>query len=644
MEHHGPGMGRPRRTRPTNGNRPANGAQNGAHNGALGPEEDDGISLHQIIEAFRGVPRVLRLVWDVSHWLTGVLGGLYALQGLIPAATAWVAALLLNAVVAAIRHHGGAGTTTPVIWLAVAQFAVLGVSSLLSTLSNISQQLLQERVAADVQLRVMEKANTLDLAFFEDAKFYDTLQQAQREATSRSTGMISQTFGLGRTLVTFFSLFAILTHLAWWLALVALITPIPAFIAQMRYGWWGFQMMRRQSPMRREMAYYNTLLTTDTYNKEIKLFTLGDYFIKGYRTLFERYFKEVRGLIGPRYMAGFWWGLASLAGNALIYLYVALRAVANAIDLGAMTLYVQAATNLGGSFRDLLNGVSSLYENHLFINTLFDFLAYEPHITSPVNGLAPQGHGLTIEFRDVSFVYPGREEAGPALDHVSFIIRPGETVALVGRNGAGKTTIVKLLTRLYDPTEGTILVNGHDIREYDLDELRARIGVIFQDYVTYQLSAVRNIGVGDLTHIEDRSLVASAAAKSGADAVIEKLPDGYDTMLGKWFDQGQQLSGGEWQKVALARAFLRDADLLVLDEPTASLDPQAEYDVFARFRELTQGKSALFISHRFSTVRLASRIFVLEHGRLIQEGSHEELVTQKGRYAELFELQAEAYR
>jgi ATP-binding cassette subfamily B protein len=419
---------------------------------------------------------------------------------------------------------------------------------------------------------------------------------------------------------------------------------VPAFIAQMRYGWWGYQMMRRQSPLRREMAYYGNLLTTDTYNKEIKLFSLGNFFIDLYRKQAAKFYIEARELVVPRYLASFVWGLGSLVANGAVYLYVALQTVARVITLGQLSFYTQAALSLGNSFQGLLTGISSTYENNLYVNTLFEFLEYDPKLLSPPNGRVPEGTGLTIEFRHVSFAYPGREEQGPALRDVSFTIHEGEAVALVGRNGAGKTTIVKLLTRLYDPDEGQILVNGHDLREYDLEALRARIGVIFQDYVTYFLTASRNIGVGRVEAIDDQGGVRAAAAKSGASAVIEKLPDSYETMLGKWFEQGQQLSGGEWQKIALARAFMRDAQLLILDEPTSSLDPQAEYEVFARFRELTHGKSAVFISHRFSTVRLANRIIVLENGGVLEEGTHEELLARDGRYAELFGLQAEAYR
>ena len=409
--------------------------------------------------------------------------------------------------------------------------------------------------------------------------------------------------------------------------------------------------MRRQSPERRLMDYFNRLMTVDTYNKEIKLFTLGSFFTSRFRRLAKKLYEEDKVLVVRRYLTNFLWSSLTGVANSAIYLYVALQVVLSLgrISLGSLTRYTQAALQAGQNFQGLLNGISSAYENNLYVTTLFEFLEYEPAIVSPKHpqpiDLSPEASGLEIEFRNVSFTYPGKDpETQAALKNVSFTIHAGEAVAVVGRNGAGKTTIVKLLTRLYDPDEGEIWIGGRSVKEYDLKELREQVGVIFQDYVTYYLNARENIGVGRVAEIENQTLVSSAAQKSGAHALIDKLPEGYETMLGRWFEKGTQLSGGEWQKVALARAFMRDARILILDEPTSSLDAQAEYDVFAKFRVLTKGKTAIFISHRFSTVRLADRILVLENGQIIENGSHQELIALGGRYADLFNLQAEAYR
>jgi ATP-binding cassette subfamily B protein len=552
---------------------------------------------------------------------------------------------VIDSVVYGIRIH----SANP-IWLPVGlQAGVALITSLLSTLSNIVQQLLQERVSNKVQLLILEKSDTLDLSFFENPEFYDKMRQATDQSTYQPVSMISQTFDLFRTIITMFSMIFLLLQLAWWLAIIAVLVPIPSFISSTRYGWIGYQRMRRQSPERRLMAYFNSLMTTDTYNKEIKLFTLGTFFIEKFKRLSTKFYEENKGILVRRYLTNFaWTGISTLA-NSAIYLYVALQAVLGRISLGSLTLYTQTAIQAGQSFQSLLGGISNTYENNLYINTLFEFLEYQPKIFSPTKPepitSVPDIKGLDIEFRDVSFTYPGKDpETQAALKHVSFTIKAGEAIALVGRNGAGKTTIVKLLTRLYDPDDGEICIGGRNIKEYDLKELREQVGVIFQDYVTYYMTARENIGVGRIAEIEDKELVTSAARKSGANAVIERLPDGYDTMLGKWFEKGTQLSGGEWQKVALARAFMRDARILILDEPTSSLDAQAEYEVFSHFRVLTEGKTAIFISHRFSTVRLADRIFVLENGGILENGSHEELMQLNGRYAELFNLQAEAYR
>ena len=607
--------------------------------------DEDGFSLRQVPIAFASIPRVMKLVLSASALFTVLMGILSILQGFMPALSIEITRLVVASVESGIRIH----SINP-IWFPVGlQLGVVLLTSLLGTLGNIVQQLLQEKVSNKIQLLVLEKSNTLDLSFFEDPAFYDKLRQATDQSTYQPVSMISQTFDLFRTMVTLFSVIAILLQLEWWLAIIALIIPIPAFISSAKYGWRGYQMMRRQSPERRKMSYIQTLMTTDTYNKEIKLFTLGDYFISQFRRFANKFYEESKAVLLKRYLMNFVWTGLTGAANTGIYLYVAIRAVTGALGISGLIAYTQAAVQAGQSFQNLLNDISSTYENNLYINTLFDFLTYAPKIISPAKPepVLPNANvkGLDIEFRDVSFTYPGKDPLTQyALKHVSFKIEAGESIALVGRNGAGKTTMVKLLTRLYDPDDGEILIGGRNIKEYDLQELRGQVGVIFQDYVTYFMSARENIGVGRIAQVENSELVASAARKSGANAVIEKLPEQYDTMLGKWFDKGTQLSGGEWQKVALARAFMRDARILILDEPTSSLDAQAESEVFSHFRALTDGKTAIFISHRFSTVRLADRIFVLENGTILENGSHEELMELDGRYAELFNLQAEAYR
>jgi len=603
--------------------------------------------MKQVVGAFTSLPRVLRLVWSTSALLTICMGILSLLQGFTPALSVWITGLVIDSVVTGIRIH----SASP-IWFPVGlQLAIVLLSNLFSTLSNIVQQLLQEKVSNRVQLLILEKADTLDLAFFENPEFYDKMRQATDQSSYQPVSMISQTFSLFQTTVTMFSMIFLLLQLSWWLAIVALIVPIPAFFSSIHYGWRGFQRKRWQSPERRVMDYFNRLMTVDTYNKEIKLFTLGNFFVTQFKRLANKLYEEDKEIIVRRYLINFLWSALTGVANSAIYLYVALQVVLSLgrISLGSLSRYTQAAVQAGQSFQGLLSGISSTYENNLYVNTLFEFLEYKPEIVSPPKphplARAKESKGLDIEFRNVSFTYPGKDaETHAALKNVSFTIHAGEAIAVVGRNGAGKTTIVKLLTRLYDPDEGEILIDGRNIKEYDLQELRGHIGVIFQDYVTYFLSARENIGVGRVSEIDNQELVSSAAKKSGASEVIEGLAEGYDTMLGRWFNKGIQLSGGEWQKIALARAFIRDAGILVLDEPTSALDARAEYEVFTHFRTLTGGRTTVFISHRFSTVRLADRIFVIEHGNIIECGSHAQLMQLDGHYAELFNLQAEAYR
>jgi ATP-binding cassette subfamily B protein len=617
----------------------------------------------QLRGTLAGVPQVLVLVWGASRPLTLLLAISTVLAGFIPAIQAYAAKLLVNAVVKAIFLHAQhlpdrVQLNVPILWggvqlpvlsalgvviaISVFQFIITAFNAFLSTLSNISQQLLQERISMSVQLLIIERASTLDLAFFEDAKSYDMLQQAQREATSRPVQMVSQTFGLVRTLITFASMIALLVGLSPWLALVALLAPVPSFISNARYGWWGYAIARRNSPLRRRMSYLLTLLTTDTYAKEVKILTLGNFFIERFRVLAQKYYDDQKGLVSRRYLAAYVWSMLTTIASSGTYLFVAAQAVNGKLTLGDLTLYTQVASSVQSSFQSLLSGLSSMYENNLYLTSLFDLLKERPKVIAPTDPIPiPNPLRGEIEFQNVSFSYEGTDRR--ILHDVSFTIHPGETVALVGKNGAGKTTLIKLLTRLYDPTSGRILLDGNDIRDYDPEELRQQIAIMLQDYATYQFTARENIGLGRHEQIENEEAIFEAARQSGARDVVERLPNQYDTMLGKWFDEGVNLSGGEWQKVALGRAFMRDAPILILDEPTAALDAQAEFDLFARLRALTRGHTALYISHRFSTVRMADRIMMLQDGELIEQGTHQELMALGGQYAHLFTLQAAAY-
>jgi ATP-binding cassette subfamily B protein len=587
----------------------------------------------------RGLPKVARLTWQASPSLTILLTLITLLAGLLPTATAYIAKLLLDSVVAAIQHRG---TTMDIVRVVLFQFAVLVATAVSSACTSIAQTLLQERMTLTIRHRVMAHAGDLHLAYFEGSTSYDMLRQAAQEAPTRPLSMMNSALGLVRTLITFGSMIALLVAISPLLALVALLAPIPAFISQSKYGSRAFWLTFMMSPIKRRMDYLSSLVTTDTYAKETKLFGLGPYFADRFRRLGLVSYERQRKLTINRNVSSTSWGLLSTLAGSAIALYIALEAVGGRLTLGDLALYTAAAASVQTSVSGLFTAFAGMYENNLYLDTLNRFLDTKPEITAPP-GARPMpstvaGH---IEFDTVTFTYPGAEE--PALDGVSFEIRPGETVAVVGRNGAGKSTLFKLLCRLYDPTEGHIRLDGVDIREYDPVELRTRVSAMFQDYVTYQGTAAENIGLGDLTRLEDRPHIVDSARRAGADERIERLPNGYDSPLGRWFDQGVSLSGGEWQKIALARAFQREAPILVLDEPTSALDARAEHDLFSRLRELSEGRTTLYISHRFSTVRQAERILLLENGKVAEYGTHDELMAAKAGYAELFTLQAQAY-
>jgi ATP-binding cassette subfamily B protein len=616
-------------------------------------------------ESIRGtaaaLPRVLRLVWDASRAITTGLFAVTVVAGVIPATSAYISKLLVNAVVLGIDVHNHPETVadairfdfgpwrTPVfttvngiIFIAILQLVIFALIAFLSTARNITQQLLQNAVSMRIQLMVMEKAASLDLAFYEDPASYDLLRRAQTDSINRPVLMISTAFGLVQTALTFVTMIALLVVVSPLLALLALLSPVPAFIADTRYGWRGYNIARWGSRLLRRMNYLVTLLTTDSYAKEVKLFGLGRYFIDRYQLIGNAYYGSQRRQVVRRYFIGFLWGNLSTIATSVTYLYVALQAIAGRLTLGDLTLYTTAAQSVQNSIQGILGGFSGMYEHNLYLSNLFELLNAKTVLPAPAQPV-PIATPLRgeIRFEHVSFAYQGAAES--ALTDLSFTISPGETVAIVGRNGAGKTTLFKLICRLYDPAEGRILIDDVDIRDYDPEQLRAQIGGMFQDYVTYQATAAENIGLGNLGALTDRDAVVKASRQAGSDSLIAGLPQGYETALGKWFDAGVNLSGGEWQKVALARAFMRDARILLLDEPTSALDAQAEYDLFERLRSLTRGRTAVYISHRFSTVRRADRILFLEHGRLVEQGTHEQLMRLGGRYARLFRLQAAAY-
>ncbi len=590
--------------------------------------------------ALRNVPPLLKMVWETSPGLTISTLLLRCISAFFPLATLWVSKLIVDLVVRAIRHQPFDRNT---IWkLLILELALAVGSDTLGRLISLVDSLLGDKFTNHVSIKLMEHAASLDLVSFEDPVFYDKMERARRQTTSR-LGMLAGLAGMAQQLLTLISLLsAVLFYYPWLLLLLAAAT-IPVFLGETRFAMLNYSMLYRYTPERRELDYLRYLGASNESAKEIKIFGLGRYLINRSRSLFERFYAENKHLATRRAWHGTLLNLVPTAAYYFAYALIILRALAGVMTVGDLTLLVGAFSRARSIMEGLVSGLVGVSEQALFIKDLFEFFKSEPAIHSVPNALpAPRPIRDGFEFSNVSYAYPGSERL--VLDRINFRFYPAERIALVGENGAGKTTLVKLLARLYDPTAGRILLDGVDLRDYDVDELRNEIGVIFQDYMRYDALANENIGFGRISQLDDQDRIVVSAEKSLAAPVVDKLPKAYAQMLGRRFEGGVDLSTGQWQKVALARAYMRDAQILILDEPTASLDARAEFEVYQRFVELTAGKMAVLISHRFSTVRMADRILVLENGRIIEQGSHSHLVALGGKYSELFELQAAGYR
>ena len=603
-----------------------------------------GKQAREFLEALRNTPEAFRLVWSASRpaALWGV--SLTLIAAVLPAAQAWAGKLIIDAIVNAAQQgmQPAAGLRYVAPYLAL-EFALVLTGSVTGQVRSLIDRILQSQLTNHVNSLIIHKAISLDLHFFEDPIFYDTLQNARRQADISALNIVNSTLQMVQQVITLVSLVVLLLRFSPWLAVIIFLSAIPAFLSQSQYAERAFRAFTRRAPEARLLNYLETLLTSNDTVKEIKLFGLGAPLLRRYQELFTQFYLEDRAIAERRTAAGLGWGMLSTLVYYGSYAWIVLSTIAGLITLGDMTMFLAIFRQSQSSTRSLLDSFNRLYESNLFLDNLITFLKLQPQLTAPESGLtapAPIHHG--IEFRQVSFRYPGSEVY--VLRDINLHIRPRERIALVGLNGAGKTTLIKLLTRLYDPTEGQVLLDGIDLREYDLESLHQRFGVIFQDFVRYQFTVRENIGFGQVDALDDLAQIQDAAERGGAKAVIESMPQGYETMLGRRWERGQELSGGQWQKIALARAFMRQAEVLVLDEPTSALDAEAEYEVFRRFSELIEDRIAVLISHRFSTVRMADRIVVLSEGKITELGSHAELILMDGAYARLFNLQAEGYR
>jgi ATP-binding cassette subfamily B protein len=592
------------------------------------------------LASLRNVQPLLRMVWDTSPPLVSITTMLRLIRALLPLAMLWVSKLILDGVVAWIKRGN---VDSAGLWKLVAlELGLAVLSDLLARANSLADSLLGDRFTNRISIRLIEHATKLDLASFEDPVFYDKLERARRQTTGR-IGLLAAVLNVGQDTLSLISLSAGLIIFSPWLMVLLVAAVIPAFLGETHFTTLAYSVLYRWTPQRRLLDYIRQLGASNQSAKEIKIFGLGPHLAERYREVSDRIYIDNKTVAVKRASVGFLLNLISTGGYYGAYAVVLIRTLAGAISVGTFIFLTGAFSRSRMYIEKILQSFTDISDQALYLKDLFDFFEMKPSIRNLPGALpAPRPIRSGFQFKDVGFAYPGSSRM--IVENINFRLDAEEKIALIGENGAGKTTLVKLLARLYDPTEGQILLDGVDLRDYDVEDLRKEIGVIFQDYMRYELLAKENIGFGKIEDLADHSRIERAARKSMAFQVIDKLPNGYDQMIGRRFDGGVDLSGGEWQKFALARAYMRDAQLLILDEPTATLDARAEYEVFRRFAELTKGRMAVLISHRFSTVRMADRILVLQDGRIREQGTHKHLVALGGQYSELFELQAAGYR
>ena len=591
-------------------------------------------------KALRNLPRFLRMVWETHRGMTIGNITLRIVKAAIPLAMLYVGKEIIDEVIGLMPN--GEGGDMDYLWLLVGiELALAVASDIMNRGITLLDSLLGDLFSNHTSVLLIQHAASMDLYQFEDADFYDKLERARRQTVGR-TILMSQVLAQFQDLITIAFLSVGLIAFNPWLIILLIFAVIPSFLGESHFNQKSYSLTRNWTPQRRELDYLRYIGASDVTAKEIKTFGLADFIAERFRVVADKYYDANKRLSIKR---SAWGAVFSAVGSAAYYgayVFIVIQTVSGAITVGTLTFLAGSFNRMRGMLQAMMKRFTQIADGAMYLQDLFDFFEIEPDIQSPKNPVSvPAKIQRGFTFENVGFKYPGSERW--ALRGVSFHLNIGEKMALVGENGAGKTTLVKLLARLYEPTEGRILLDGIDLRDYNLTELRATIGIIFQDYVRFQMKALENIAVGQIDGVEELSLIEDAAQKSLAAPMLEELPEKYEQMLGKRFAGGVELSGGQWQKVALARAYMRDAQLLILDEPTAALDARAEHEVFLRFAELIEGKSAVLISHRFSTVRMADRILFLENGQMKELGSHEELLSQDGQYAELFNLQAAGY-